>query len=440
MANATWVGERLSCLIHDDWETFHRKYPGIKRGTYKGKRAYWKGKIKRGEIPMPEKPTNSGESQDEQGGFDDVLRLHNMTPELLREFTEKGFHVGYIKNADGEIEYTLPLPNAKTGRARVEEQFTQAQPARITYSRRQPQKRDHKRIYVFSDAQIDYRRLEDGSLQPIHDERALAIGRMICADIKPDEIINCGDTVDLSALSRFKLDSDHFHRTLGPSFQRVHDYYAELRADSPWAKIVEVDSNHNTRLKDFMLKNAPGMYGLKRAGADEDEYPVFTYPFLANLRPLGVEWVSGYGAAEYVYGLEYDTPPIVFKHGKTSVNNGSTAARESKENPETNVVRGHSHRTETAYRTTRSGHYLASVIVGAACRTTGEVPSYHSAVDDRGQVVPFQENWQQSALVISDFEGHYSFEHVMFYPSGDSLVAYHDGKEYRVTNSDIESS
>lgn len=373
---------------------------------------------------MPEKPSNGGE----QGqGFDDVLRLHNMTPELLQEFTEKGFHIGYIKNSDGEIEYTMPLPNAKTGKAKVENEFVQAEAARITYSRRKPEKREHKRLYVFSDAQIDYRRLEDGTLDPIHDERALAVGRMICADIRPDEIINCGDTIDLSALSRFKLDSDHFYRTLGPSFQRVHDYYAELRADSPWARIIEVDSNHNTRLKDFMLKNAPSMYGLKQAGSAGDEYPVFTYPFLANLKPLGVEWVSGYGAAEYVYGLEYDTPPIVFKHGNSAVSNGSTAAKESKENPETNVVRGHSHRTETTYRTTRAGHYLASVVVGASCKTTGEVPGYHTAVDDHNQVVPYQENWQTSVLIISDYEGKYSFEHVMIRDG----VAYYDGKEYR---------
>lgn len=422
MANPKWVGERLQSLIHDDWDVFRTKYPGVKYNTWKGKRAYWRKKIADGDIDMPDRPTHKTD-----GGFDDILKLHNMSPELMQEFTERGFHVGYIKNNDGEIEYTIPLPNAKTHRANLDD-FTQAVTANITPTATKPPRRTHKRLYVFSDAQIDYRRLNDGTLEPIHDERALEVGRQICADIRPDEIINCGDTVDLSALSRFKLDSDHFHRTLGPSFQRVHDYYAELRADCPEAKITEVDSNHNTRLKDFMLKNAPGMYGLKRAGDDDDEYPVFTYPFLANLRSLNINWVSGYGAAEYVYGKEYDTPPIVFRHGKTAVNNGSTAARESRDNPETNVVRGHSHRTETAYRTTRNGSYLATAIVGAACRITGEVPSYHSAVDDMGHVVPYQENWQQSVLVIEDYGGNYQFNHI---PIRDG-VAYYDGKEYRV--------
>lgn len=411
---AKWTGDRLADLIHDDWDTFHAKYPDVKMGTWAGKKSYWKAKIRAGEIAMP--PKRGSPEQEPTGtngnNFEDILKLHNVSPELANELTEKGFHVGFIRNAEGEIEYTIPLPHARGNTKKDLEGFEPAQAARITPSKRKPQVRDHKRLYVFSDAQIDYRRLEDGTLDPIHDERALAVGRMICKDMMVDEIINLGDTVDLASLSRFKPDSDHFHRTLGPSFQRVHDYYAELRADTPWAKITEVDSNHNTRLKDFMLKNAPNLYGFRRPG-DEDEYPMFTYPYMANLGAVEVDWVSGYGSAEYVYGLEYDTPPIIFKHGNSAVNGGSTAAKESRENPETHVVRGHSHRVETAYRTTRAGNYLASVVVGAACRITGEVPSYHSAVDDQGNVVKFQENWQQGVMVIYDYDGEYQFDTIL---------------------------
>jgi len=420
MGKTVWRGDELWYLLNESLSQLIQRYPQYTEGTLKGKRAYWKRKIILGEVKMPPKPEQPPQNE----GFGDILKLHNLSPELAREFTEQGFHVGYIKNKDGEIEYTIPLPHARTGKANLDD-FTPAAPARITPTKRKPEQRDHKILYVFSDAQIDYRRLPSGELEPIHDERALAVGRLICKDLQPDEIINLGDTVDLATLSRFSPDSDHFHRTLGPSFQRVHDYYAQLRADSPWAKITEVDSNHNTRLKSFVLKYAPSMYGLERAG-EEGEYPVLSYPFLANLGKLGVDWVSGYGAAEYVYGLEYDTPPIIFKHGTTAVSNGSTASKESKDNPEVNVVRGHTHRMESHYRTTRAGNYLASIVCGVMCRTTGEVPSYHSAVDDKGVPVKYQEDWQTGVLVIHDYAGNYQFDHI---PIRDGK-AFYDGKAY----------
>lgn len=331
-----------------------------------------------------------------------------------------------MRGQDGEWDTTTLHSYEHPDPDGLSEQFAPATPAIIRPSKRKPEKRNHKVLFVFSDAQIDYRRMDDGELVPIHDERAMTVARMICKDVMPDEIINLGDTVDLAALSRFKPDSNHFQRTLGPSFQRVHDFYAGLIADSPWAKVVEVDSNHNTRLKDFFLKNTPDLYGYRRP-SDQDEFPMFTYPYMANLGHLGVQWISGYGAAEYVYGAEYDKPPIIFKHGTSAVSGGSTAAKESKENPYNHVVRGHNHALQTHYRTMRSGHYLASITIGAMCRTTGEVPSYHSAVDDKGEVVKYQENWQQSVLVIEDYEGDYVFNHVPILNG----IAFFRGKIYQ---------
>jgi len=288
--------------------------------------------------------------------------------------------------------------------------ISQADPVKITPSRRKPAKRDHRLIVAFSDSQIDYRDI-DGELSPIHDERALNVVRMMCHALQPETIVNLGDTVDLSSLSRFDKDSNHFEHGLQPAFNRVHRMYAELRADNPQSKIVEVDSNHNTRLKKFMLKNASSLYGLHQAGHEED-YPVMSYPFLANLNAVGVDWVSGYGGAEFVYGEEYGAPPIVFKHG--SLVGQNVAGKEARENPETHVVRGHTHRPESAHRTMRNGHYLTYMIVGVTCSITGDVPSVHSAVDDRNQVVRNQEQWQQGlAVIIDHLDGNYEFHNIL---------------------------
>lgn len=295
-----------------------------------------------------------------------------------------------------------------------EDTFPQAQRARITPSKRKPLIKPHKDIVVFSDPQIDYRRLDNGELMPVHDERAISAAIQIMRRIQPEVIINCGDTVDLAALSRFKPDSDHFFRTMGPAFQRVHDMYAQIRADHPNALIHEVDSNHNTRLKDYVLKNMPAVYGMKRAGDPEDEFPVMTYPYLANLRHVGVGWNGGYGADTFVYGEEYGAPPIVFRHGTENSSNGTTASKVMKNNPETHVVQGHDHSHSRAERTNRSGQYLTYNVLPALCRITGEVSGFHSAVDDRNRPVHYQENWQQGLLHIEDYmDGTYTFNPIM---------------------------
>lgn len=338
------------------------------------------------------------------------------------------YHVGYIKNAEGEIEYTKPLPSVRqkpNSQYQLSDFISQADPVLIKPNKIESMDRDYKLLFAFSDAQIDYRNI-DGVLQPIHDERALAVARLICAEYQPEYIINLGDTLDFANISRFASDSDHFNHSLNPAINRVHQMYAELRSDNPHAEIHEVDSNHNTRLAKFVLKQMPEFYGVRQAGSAE-KYPVMTYPFLTNLEALEVDWHSGYGSAEYVYGDEYNAPPIVFKHGNMVVSNGSTASKESAQNPENHIVRGHGHRMESHWRTNRAGKYLASIAVGCTCSIDGDVPSYKSAVDDLGNVVKYKENWQQGVLMITDYmNGNYQFDQIPI----NNGVAYYEGKEF----------
>lgn len=379
--------------------------------------------VKTMEAPNPD-------SHDRLNKISELLSNAGIQPDEIGDIQSVriGTYQMLSKNDDGEAEiHDLEVRNIQYKPKReVAELWQPATPARITPSRRKPVVRDHKIIFGFTDAQIDFRRKPDGTLVPIHDERVIRVAHMLCREYQPEEVINTGDTLDFAGISRFPTDSNDFQATLGPSFQRVHDMYAQFRSDLPNAKITEVDSNHNTRLKKHFMKNAPEFYGIRRPGADADEYPMLTYPYFANLGKLGINWVSGYGAAEYIYGAEYGKPPIIFKHGMTSVAGGSTASKESRANPENHVVRGHSHRTETAYRTKRDGTYLASIVMGASCKITGEVPSYYSAVDDQGEVVKYQENWQQSLLLIRDYEGEYQFDHIMVRDG----IANYNGKTY----------
>lgn len=305
--------------------------------------------------------------------------------------------------------------------------ISQADPVKINPSRRRPVKRDHNVMVVFSDTQIGYMDIKgDGELTPIHDEAYISCVRLVCQDYRPEFIIDTSDTLDMTQLSRFPSDSPRFNISLNHSINRGHRMFAELRQDNPNSRIISVDSNHTARLGKFLMKQAPELYGVRQAES-KSKYPALTYPFLMNFEAIGVEWYGGYGAAAYVHGEEYGAPPIVFKHGESAVANGSTAAKESKENPETHVVRGHSHRAELFHRTQRNGNYLTSMVIGCGCHTGGHVPSYHSSVDDNGVPVHYQENWSQSIGIIFDYkDGTYDFNHIMV----NKGIARYNGKEY----------
>jgi len=153
-----------------------------------------------------------------------------------------------------------------------------------------------------------------------------------------------------------------------------------------------------------------------------------SYYRLANLAPLDVEFIPGYGAAELVYGEEYNAPPIIFKHGTTTASApGATVRKEIQANPTAHVVRGHGHSYEAAAQTTRAGDQLMYIQMGTTCDTKGAVPSYGSAMDDFGHPRHKQENWQNQLMMIEDFEdGTYNFNMINIVNG----IARYKGREY----------
>tara|TARA_R110000782_G_scaffold187656_2_gene277795 strand:- start:673 stop:1767 length:1095 start_codon:yes stop_codon:yes gene_type:complete len=294
----------------------------------------------------------------------------------------------------------------------IAEVFEPAVAAKITPTKRKRAERMGKQILVFGDSQIGYHRVYDqegnDSLIPTHSESALSVLTQINAHERPDTVVNVSDTVDLAEFGRFDPQSDSFHRTLSPSFQRAHNLYAQLRSDNPDGHLVEVDSNHTTRVHKNIMKKMPEMYGFTLPG---EKYPLMSYYRLANLGVLDVDFIPGYGAAEFVYGEEYGAPGIIFKHGTTTSSGaGATVRKESGQNPNHHVVRGHGHSYESIAQTTRNGDQLYYTQMGTTCDNKGAVPSYGSAMDDFGHPRHKQENWQNQLMMIEDFEdGTYNF-------------------------------
>lgn len=311
------------------------------------------------------------------------------------------------------INRYIKMKPAETAVEELAEVIESAEPVDIRPSRRSREKRLGQWLMAYGDMQIEYRRIWDpetneSTLQPTHDEHAMDVLYQIAADYMPETIVDLGDPTDLAALSRFDATHDNFHRTLKPSFQRTHNHFAQLRAESPDSKIVVVDSNHAVRPNAKMMKTMPELYGFT---LPNETHPLMSFYRLAHLEPLDVEYIQGYGAAHYIHGSDYDAPPILFKHGThSSANAGATVRKEAAENPDLHIVRGHGHSFEQVSRTTREGWQLRYMQLGATCLTGGQVEGYHSAVDDHGHPVHYQENWQKQVLMIRDYgDGHYEW-------------------------------
>lgn len=427
-----WTGVDRWNIINLPLSELVKKYPGEKKNTLKGKKAYWKDKLLKGEIEMPPSPEATQPNPERETFTEQVV-----DGQLVSSI--EGWYEMITKDNDGNAHTHRLYKHSTKTRPTNEvslEQYVPATPARITPSRRKPIDRDYDNIFVFSDLQVGERRIYDHrtgqeEIVTLHDERAMQVARMICRDARPSLIVNLGDTIDLSSLSRFKPDSNHFMTELGPSFQIIHDYYGELRSDNPDARIIEVSSNHNQRLVDYTLKNFGQMHQVYQAG-NTSKYPALSYPFMANLEHVNVDWIGGYPAGVHLHGEEYGAPPIRFAHGTENSQNGTTAAKIMKNHPETHNVHGHDHTEGMARHTLRNGRTLGSFVVPALCKTTGEVSSYHSAVGEDNRPVHYQENWQQGCLIIRDYRnGEYEFVQI---PIVDG-VARHNGKEYKADES-----
>lgn len=345
----------------------------------------------------------------------------DFTADELAQADRAGFHVGYIRNAEGEIEYTKPLPHVDFGkRSTPQLPFQQVEAAHIHPNRARIPKRPYESIFVFSDAQIGYRRI-DGELIPLHDEPAIQAATMLARYLRPNYVVDAGDTTDFAELSRYPVDSDHFQATLQPSLQRTSDMLAGFTSATPGAERYSVDSNHVKRLGDYVLKNAFALYGIKSPG---DRYPVLSYPGLLKMHEIGWNFIGGYGTAEYDHKGKDE---LIIIHGVDSVSQGSTASKLAKKNHDRNIIQGHAHRMESQFHTDRRGRVFGAFVVGALCRRNGVVPSYWSAINEDNRPNTHYENWQSGVMHVRDYgDGHYQFDQI---PIKNGVIHY-DGRTF----------
>lgn len=259
---------------------------------------------------------------------------------------------------------------------------------------------DWKTAVILPDPQIGYRKLEDGTLDPFHDERAIEVAMQVIAyeeaEWGVDQIVNLGDFLDLPSQGRFAQEAT-FANTTQLALDRGHRFLAEQRAVAPDAKIVLIEGNHDRRLQNFVESNALAAFGLRRANLP-DSWPVMSLPYLLRLDEVGVDYIDAYPA-----GQHWIADNLRAVHGDKVRSAGSTAAAYTNAMPHISTVFGHVHRLEIQSTTTfdRMGKIRSmAVSPGCLCRVDGAVPSVKGAIGTDGKPATYWENWQQGIAVI----------------------------------------
>jgi len=296
----------------------------------------------------------------------------------------------------------------------------QAAPVNVTIADR-PAKpvRGMKLALKGADTQIGFRRLQDGTLDPFHDDAAMNVFIDAAVKMQPDKIQILGDFLDLASQGRFAQEAS-FAQTTQEALNTGHAFLAKLRAACPDAEIVIVEGNHDKRMQNFIEANAVAAFGLKRAGLPES-WPVMSLPYLLRLDELNIQYVDAYPAA-----TDWDNDTTRNIHGTKANSRGSTTSQYVFELPHLNTWAGHTHRVEITYRSVMGARGEAvesySANPGCLCRVDGAVPSVNGAIGADGTPARIVENWQQG-FGLAYYNDTESWPHVYRIRNGVAIIA-----------------
>lgn len=254
---------------------------------------------------------------------------------------------------------------------------------------------DHERILVLPDMQAGYFRGEHG-LVSLHDEEAIDAVLALVVDYQPTKIVMVGDNMDGAEFGTYRITPAYMFTT-----QETINYLGTLMARLRWAagdecEIIWIEGNHEVRLPNYMIDNARAAFTLRQANPTPEDWPVMSIPHLCRLGDQGVTYLPGYPASEY-----WLTDDFKIIHGY-KVKAGSTAHAYLADE-KINVIYGHIHRIEMAYKSIpmRAGPLdVMAASPGCLAKTTGVVPSTKGGTDLDGRPIVKPENWQQGIALV----------------------------------------
>ena len=241
---------------------------------------------------------------------------------------------------------------------------------------------------------------------PYHDPRAIDLWFQVMDWYKPDAIDYLGDTSDQFCFGRFEegrtkeflnkipddpaLDSganpadfdikQHLMGYVQAEEKPTADFYAETRARRPKADIFSALGNHDIRIWNYADKNM------------KEILDQITPESLWGLDNLGIDYIYYEDLPRERFGGMY------VHHGISAVAEAGASVKTDVTNLGVSLIRGHSHRMGTYYRTYElKQETLRGYEIGHMCK-----------VDSGGFKYTQIHNWQQGFAVglVSDGQAH----------------------------------
>jgi hypothetical protein len=295
-----------------------------------------------------------------------------------------------------------------------------AQPVKIAATKAKPVDTDYRTTVVLPDPQIGYRRLEDGTLIPLHDEQAMDVALQIIAHVRPWRCVNLGDTLDLSEWTSKFVVLPEFVLTTQPALDRAQTFMADQRANlgptDEERPIKKLRGNHDDRLQLAIVKNTMAALRLRQANKP-DSWPVLSWEHLLDVDEIGIEISAGYPAGRFKLcdGNGRKTP-LYAQHGKIlDIVKVAKTSRHS-------VIQGHTHHVAEHHMTyDHDGlpQHVVAIASGCLARTDGVVPSTHSGEFPDGRPARIVEDWQQCVVLVHEWpDGYWTHD----------IVHIHDGR------------
>jgi hypothetical protein len=222
---------------------------------------------------------------------------------------------------------------------------------------------------------------------PYQDDRALGVVKSIIADVKPDILVDMGDTLDCYTISRYSKDPNR-RGSLQDEIDMGRTHLHQFAQIAPDAEKYLLDSNHFARL----MKVIHGMQGESRELARLRSFQeTMNWPHLLGLSEIGWNWIP-----ENMQPRSTILPKVILKHGSIVRKGSAMSARAEYERYGRNGASGHTHRLGKFYHRDLDGCHVW-LETGCTCRLDPDyIPDGHP-------------EWQQGCVIFTYSEDHSRF-------------------------------